>query len=222
MAEAADRIKEGLETVLEESDPGGRAATPSSRGDVESALLDIQKGRDDLVRAADRAWSVVKRNPGCSVGAGVRRTLDQKRESLEAAGVRVLKELHVGPDKDAVSLFSSELDFVLENLLSNAIRHMREDGDREIRIEVSGVGPLCKLRVRDSGQGISEEMVARLFAGRSSDGTTGGFGLPNSREKLRRRGGDIEVEWTEAGVGTTFLVTIPFWQAGRSGENDER
>ncbi|MBD3347942.1 MAG: hypothetical protein GF400_01950, partial [Candidatus Eisenbacteria bacterium] len=207
MAGAADRIKEGLETVL------GEEGTPAAG--AEAYLVAIRNGRDELVRAADRAWDVVKKNPGCSMSGAVERILDSMSEEFELAGVRVEKELRVSESRDAVALWSSELDFVLENLLSNAVRYIGGSGKRRIHVSGKDGGAFYELRISDTGTGIPREKLDGLFDRREGDGTGGGFGLPNSREKLRRRGGDITVEDTAPAKGTTFLLTVPFWSPER-------
>ncbi len=100
---------------------------------------------------------------------------------------------------------------VLDNLLTNAIRHVPEHGTVLLVAERSA-GRLC-LTVEDTGPGVPPDMAERLFepfvTGRA-DGT--GLGLAIAREltdahggrlPLRRRGGEV------AGRGAVFAMTLP-------------
>jgi len=105
---------------------------------------------------------------------------------------------------------------VLLNLLSNACKFTR---DGTIRLEVramdgNGTGWI-EIRVRDSGIGMTEEQMGRLFEAFSQaevstaakyGGT--GLGLAISRRFCRMLGGDVDVE-SSPGQGTAFTVRLP-------------
>jgi signal transduction histidine kinase len=107
---------------------------------------------------------------------------------------------------------------VLYNVLSNAAK-FTEGGT--VRLAV-GRGPsaadgsdLVRFAVTDSGIGMTEEQIGRLFEAFSqADASTTrkyggtGLGLALSRQFCRIMGGDITVE-SEAGVGSTFTITLP-------------
>lgn len=101
---------------------------------------------------------------------------------------------------------------VLANLLSNAVK-FTEHG----KVELSLVREQRNLRiiVRDTGIGMSDEQVSRLFkAFEQADGSTTrrfggtGLGLAISDRLVRIMGGEIEVS-SEAGAGTRFEVRLP-------------
>ncbi|MBD3368700.1 MAG: hypothetical protein GF405_11105 [Candidatus Eisenbacteria bacterium] len=209
MARAAGRMRAAVDVVLSGEDV--------SDGDLRRALHDIVAGRAELAKAADEARDAIRANPGCSVRACVTRVLDEKREMLERLGIEVDVGLGVDEQEDAVGIKRRDLHFVIENLVTNAAKAMREGSTR--RIELSGVAaqPFFELRVADTGPGIPKLILESLFDTGETDGESGGFGLPNSREKLRRVGGDITVEWTGEGEGTRFLVRVPLWSAKREG-----
>jgi signal transduction histidine kinase len=101
---------------------------------------------------------------------------------------------------------------VLFNLLSNAAKFT--EGGR-VELGVSRDPELVRFAVRDTGIGITPEQKDRLFEAfaqadvsttRKYGGT--GLGLALSRSFCLMMGGDITVE-TEAGVGSTFTVTLP-------------
>jgi signal transduction histidine kinase len=65
---------------------------------------------------------------------------------------------------------------------------------------------------------MDETTAGKLFEAKD-DERDGGFGMPNSRLRLQEHGGDIVLERTVPGEGTTFLLTIPHWTPN-TGESD--
>jgi signal transduction histidine kinase len=102
---------------------------------------------------------------------------------------------------------------VIDNLVTNAIKYNREWGS--VAIIVREADHAITVEVRDSGQGIPEADIARIFdrfyrtkSARNSETTGTGLGLAITREIIQRHGGDLSVE-SELGLGSTFKVTIP-------------
>jgi signal transduction histidine kinase len=100
---------------------------------------------------------------------------------------------------------------VVLNLLSNAFKHTFEGG---IRVRLAWCGDHVDLVVSDSGIGIPEAEIPRLFdrfhrvsgaRSRSHEGT--GIGLALVQDLIRLHGGTVRVESRE-GEGTTFTVTV--------------
>jgi PAS domain S-box-containing protein len=111
---------------------------------------------------------------------------------------------------------------ILTNLLSNAIKFTSEMGKVKLCCSVEKLGRDTKLlfRVEDSGRGMNEQEMSRLFqpfaqadvsTTRKYGGT--GLGLFVSQRLARALNGDLNIEKSEIGVGTTFLAQI---DAGRS------
>ncbi len=200
MSRAAERMKTAITTILSDA--------PVKPPVLRQQLLAIKEGRDQLAAAADRAWAIVQTNPGCSLTRSIDRILEEKQGEL--AGVRVKRGLGVPAERDAVALWSFELRFILENLVTNALRAMRSSKERVLSIETATDGAVCSVRVADTGAGM-DEATARTIFDAKDDERDGGFGMPNSRLRLRERGGDIAAEHTAPGEGTTFLLTIPHW-----------
>ncbi len=106
---------------------------------------------------------------------------------------------------------------VFVNLLSNAVKFNREGGRIEIRaqpIEAHWV----EVRVRDTGVGIPQEALERIFERyyRASEGGQAGtgIGLAIVRDIVRLHGGSIRAE-SEPGQGATFILTLPLEADGR-------
>lgn len=108
---------------------------------------------------------------------------------------------------------SSEIESVISNLLSNAMRHTPADG--RIVLSWRSAPDGCQLVVQDSGEGIAEEHIPRLTErffrvdrGRArSDGGVG-LGLAIVKHVLQRHGGSLQIT-SEPGKGSEFVCKFP-------------
>jgi signal transduction histidine kinase len=102
---------------------------------------------------------------------------------------------------------------VLRNLTTNAVKFTRENGQIEL-LSAQKEG-FIEIFVRDTGIGMSQETIDKLFKieeNFSTEGTAAekgtGLGLILCKEFIEKHGGNIRVESSE-GKGTTFIITIP-------------
>ena len=111
---------------------------------------------------------------------------------------------------------STRIRQVLLNLIGNAFK-FTEDGVVELKLEreARGAGDWIKIEVSDTGIGMTEAQMGRLFqeftpadssTTRKYGGT--GLGLAISKRLCQLLGGDISVR-SEPGTGTTFEVRLP-------------
>ncbi len=103
----------------------------------------------------------------------------------------------------------------LNNLISNAIKFSKAEGEIFISAEPLVDKKVIQFSVTDTGVGIPEENISKLFSVDSkytTDGTKGekgsGLGLSLVKEIINKHGGEIYVE-SELGVGTSFIFTVP-------------
>jgi signal transduction histidine kinase len=131
--------------------------------------------------------------------------------------------LNLSPDLPLLSLYC--FDVVIQNLLQNAIDAMPDGGSLSVTTSpvVQAELPIgyVQLAVQDTGTGISEEILPKIFelnfttknpstnGVASTKGRGLGLGLWWIRNFVRRANGDIVVTST-VGVGSTFTVKIPF------------
>ena len=101
---------------------------------------------------------------------------------------------------------------VLLNLLSNAIKYNRPNGT--VRVHATAADGQVLLRVSDTGLGLTDSQQQHLFEpfnrlGAETAGIEGsGIGLAIVKALVQRMGGTIAVQ-SQAGVGTTFEVSLP-------------
>ncbi|HEY6435318.1 MAG TPA: PAS domain-containing sensor histidine kinase, partial [Ignavibacteriaceae bacterium] len=116
--------------------------------------------------------------------------------------------LHIFGDKNLILQ-------VFNNLLSNAVKFTKL-GDRiMITVNVSQTSRFITFSVKDTGTGIKEINLDKLFSIETkytSEGTAGekgsGLGLSLVKDIIEKHGGRIEVK-SEFGRGTEFMFTLP-------------
>ena len=148
------------------------------------------------------------------------------RESLDAS-MMMLKEkalkggieiqLNLSPEADVrIVADQRKLKQILFNLLSNGVKFTRKGGT----VDVSAVrdGDFIEITVADSGIGIREEDIQKLFQAftqlesvytKGFEGT--GLGLALTRQLVELHGGRIWVK-SDFGTGSRFCFTIPLKQ----------
>lgn len=124
------------------------------------------------------------------------------------------------PDEEIwIMVDRNRITQVLFNFLSNAIKNTHE-GAITLGLEVCG--EWLKVYVTDTGCGIAKEKLPLIFNRfeKLNDFVQGtGLGLPICQSIVERLGGKISVE-SEVGVGSTFVMTLPYRQfvLGADGE----
>ena len=133
------------------------------------------------------------------------------RAAIERAGLEYRVECEAMPGPVFIDLEMWEK--IVLNLLSNAFKFTF---DGKVELTLRAVDGFAELRVGDTGAGIPEAELPRIFErfhridgapGRTHEGT--GIGLALVDELVQLHGGTVRAE-SRPGVGTTFVVRIPF------------
>jgi two-component system, OmpR family, sensor histidine kinase BaeS len=139
------------------------------------------------------------------------------RDSVSAASLRgVLVEASLAPDLPVIEGDPARLRQVLDNLISNAVRHGPPSGVVLVRV-VSD--EMLRISVSDTGDGIPLEQQERIFdAGVRLDPRSPGMGLglTLARAIAEGHGGSLTVT-SAPGEGATFTLALPLRAANASG-----
>jgi PAS domain S-box-containing protein len=160
----------------------------------------------------------LKRAPASLVEAA-RRAVILAADHAEASGLPITFEFRAGTDDLDFPLDAAKVEDAILNLLLNAVRAIEGAGRIEIRVGYESVTNEAIVEVEDTGCGIPESDLQRIFNPfftTRADGT--GLGLPAVRRILRAHGGRVEVE-SKPGVGSTFTLRFPLPDT-RSGAGD--
>lgn len=127
-------------------------------------------------------------------------------------GLEVVVDDQLGPDEGRWDGYPGYLIQALTNLLFNAERHAYPDGGGRVVVRVAAKGDDFRLSVSDTGRGMDEETLARIYTpffttARDRGGT--GLGLAIVLSAVSDGlGGRLEVV-SAPGEGTTFTIVIP-------------
>ncbi len=141
---------------------------------------------------------------------------DRVTKSFRAAATAKGIDFEVYGERDLplISADSVRLEQILHNLISNAFKFSPPGASVDLTIEKHDLRGI-KFRIKDTGQGIPEDELPKLFrefsrlsvrptAGEKSTG----LGLAITQKLVEAHGGWIEVQ-SKVGEGTTFVIFLP-------------
>jgi PAS domain S-box-containing protein len=162
------------------------------------------------------AWSRIQRGQfpyspsDFSINSTIEKAINLFKDTAKNKGVELIYEV-----ADDISIFADENSFftALRNLISNAIKFTPDGG--KITINASVNENFVELSVEDTGVGINEEDIKKLFKpdvhhttiGTSNEKGTG-LGLLLCKELIEKNDGEISVS-SEIGKGTKFTLKFP-------------
>lgn len=149
------------------------------------------------------------------------------------SGSRSDCRITVARDLWQVEADQGQISQVIQNIVINSREAMPEGGTVEIsagNVDLPpGDNPLLpeggefvRIAIRDSGTGISEQHLSKIFEPYFTTKPKGsGLGLATSFSIVRNHGGMIDVA-SEAGKGSTFSIYLPAWGAGEESPKEPR
>ncbi|MFZ5848134.1 MAG: sensor histidine kinase [Actinomycetota bacterium] len=166
----------------------------------------------DLLSTAQLESGTLRMNPEpTDLSDVVRHAVEAVRRKADAGAVKLHASIQQIPD---VVVDPARMGQVVDNLVSNAVKYTLSGG--EVAVWFAVEGDEVVLEVRDTGIGIPEEDLAKLytrfFRARTAEERAipgVGLGLVITRAIVEAHGGAIELQSAE-GVGTTARVRLPF------------
>lgn len=176
-------IKRGLDDIF------GQTMRVKS---IVSDLLEFARGREPNFRPI-KLRSLVT---GVYKHIGLSRSIDSIRFHLE---------FH--PEEIVIYADQEQMERVFINLISNALDAISGEGDIIVRAVEEDAN--IRIRLSDTGRGISQEAVEKIFEPFYTTKDKGtGLGLAIVFNIIQKHNGEITVE-SEEGRGTTFIITLP-------------
>lgn len=126
-------------------------------------------------------------------------------------------EIQLNYDEEMININIDEnmIKSVFYNILSNAIKFTHRNGKVIISIKIDHIAHCVKISITDSGIGMSEELIQKLFridVKIGQEGTEGeestGLGLLLSKEFIEKHNGTISIE-SQENIGSTFRILLP-------------
>ncbi|MFQ6028085.1 MAG: sensor histidine kinase [Dehalococcoidia bacterium] len=202
--------------AMVESINDGVATDPETKQrylkNIESEVESLSQLIDDLFELSQIDAGVLELHlENASVTDLISDTLESM--SAQAAARRLSLEGSVEGEVLPVLMDPRRVQRVLYNLVQNAIRHTPADG--AIHISARDSGNEVMVEVRDTGEGIPEEELPRLFErfyrpdqSRSRDLGGSGLGLSIAQGIVQAHGGRLWVK-SIVGQGSTFGFALP-------------
>jgi signal transduction histidine kinase/ActR/RegA family two-component response regulator len=200
-------------TALElmKMDPEGRV-TPE-REIIERQVLHLRRMVDDLLDVSRIARGVLElARKRIELSAVLQEALEMTSPLLEQR--RHLLEVRCPGDGLPVEVDPGRCAQLVANLISNAAKYTEPGG--RIGVAAERQGTWAELRVTDSGMGIAQEMLSRIFdpfvqEGRALDRAQGGLGLglAIARSLAMLHGGTVEARSPGHTLGSEFIVRLP-------------
>lgn len=191
--------------------------------DQRSSIEGIQRAAQDLTQQVNDVLDIGKIESGKVSIQNDEISLKPFFESLRsllrplANNPRVQLIFQPPPDLGPIRTDQNKLSHILRNLVTNGLKFTSEGS---VTVAVERVGDAVVWTVTDTGIGIPEASLARIFddfyqvdseTQRRLKGT--GLGLSISRKLADLLGGTLAVS-SEAGVGSSFSLTIPVERLG--------
>ncbi len=123
--------------------------------------------------------------------------------------IKIDKKYSGKKEKD-ISLDPEHFQQVFLNLIKNAVQSMENEGEIVVDLRNDTEAKFLEIMVRDSGCGIDEDYLQKLFLPfftTKADGT--GLGLSIVKKIMDAHSGEIRVE-SEINKGTTFKIRFPY------------
>ncbi len=223
-----DRFKADLSKTVD----GGKLLIEEDLANLEGIASDSVKRLseqretlDFLSKEVTRVSRIVNNMRALSRVGGERRPVDLHgaldetistfADQMKERQMNAVREFGDGPvERFAVVADKDELVQVFSNLLRNSMQAIESAGRRAgvLRVRTERKPDRVEIRFTDNGGGISPENLSRIFEPNFTTKTLEkgtGLGLSISRRIVRAFGGDLQVESTREGEGTTFLIWLP-------------
>jgi signal transduction histidine kinase len=138
-----------------------------------------------------------------------RQAVENVKAEAQQRDIRI--ELDVPPGL-GLEADRTEIDMILNNLVSNAVKYNRDHG--RVRVSIDRAGDVIRIEVEDTGIGMTPEEAGRLFndfARIKNEKTRhilgSGLGLSTVKKLVTLYGGEVSVT-SRTDVGSTFAVTL--------------
>ncbi len=189
-------LEDALEDLRE-----GRAIDPEG---LRVAETEVQRIKSIVSRLLDFSRPSTSETVPINLPSVLGEVLILVKNELERKQIQVKTDLHETP---CIMGSPTQLKQVALNLVLNAVQAMPGGGEITLCVQPEGQG--VSLIVQDTGVGMDEDTISRIFEpfySTKGDGT--GLGLAVTYGIVQGHGGSIRVESTP-GVGSKFVIWLP-------------
>lgn len=188
-----------------------------------AADSELYKPAEIIVNAAMRADKIVKDLLDFSRQSSetmetvdivpvIEESLSLVEHQMNLRNIKIGREFPAG--LPAVKVDANQIKQVFINILVNAVEAMAENGSITISIKVcqeSNANQYLEICFKDTGPGISEENISKVFEtffSTKKKGGSAGLGLSITKEIVEKHGGKIMLK-SKPGEGTSAIIRLP-------------
>jgi signal transduction histidine kinase len=202
LASTVEFLRENTEALGDEG--------PQVIEDVEGSITQMKRMLGDFVSAATSNQGIVRLRPQRLDVNGLTSSLTRRLRALLQGRPIVPSVMQTREAPEEIFFDPLVFDRVVDNLLTNAAKYTERGS---IVVEVTGNDDFIIIQVSDSGRGIDEAELERIFRPGGSTKEkrardSFGVGLSVVLELLEQVGGSLEV-MSQPGRGTTFWANFP-------------
>jgi PAS domain S-box-containing protein len=184
-----------------------------ARSVIDRQLTQLTRLVDDLLDIGRiSSGKIALHQEPIEINAAVQRAVEASRPLADAS--RHTLEIRLSPEPLSVDGDLTRLSQVILNLLTNAIKYTPAGG--RIEVDVARDGAFAVVRVKDTGIGMSPELIPTVFdlfvqGERSLDRSEGGLGIGLTLVKrlVALHGGTVSVHSDGPGRGSEFTISLP-------------
>jgi len=209
---AAHELRTPLAVLRLQADNALRSPDPADR---EQALGQLDRSVVRATRLVEQLLALARLEPGAvhlhadrlDLATVVRNEIAEIGTMAFDRGQELTLEVDEGKDFH-LRADEASLQILLQNLISNAVRHTPEGG--QVRVWLHAVPGAVELHVQDSGPGVPPEMRLRVFERffREGPGQGAGLGLSIVSRIVELHGGKVGLRDSPLG-GLDVVVTLP-------------
>ena len=185
---------------------------------VKDFVSDIGEEAERLTRISEKLLTLTRMDSAVAVAevpVDVKRVVEKVEHMLTPLADEGEVTVETDLQEDCMVLATEDdLYQIAFNLMENAVKYNLPGGS--VTVTLRGAGDLVTLTVEDTGVGIPEEDLGKVFdrVYRAAGGT--GLGLSIVRDTVRQHGGAVTVRRRES-EGTCFEVAFPRWYGEEKG-----
>ena len=192
---------------------------------VKDFVSDIGEEAERLTRISEKLLTLTRMDSAVAVAevpVDVKRVVEKVEHMLTPLADEGEVTVETDLQEDCMVLATEDdLYQIAFNLMENAVKYNLPGGS--VTVTLRGAGDLVTLTVEDTGVGIPEEDLGKVFdrfyrvdkaRARAAGGT--GLGLSIVRDTVRQHGGAVTVRRRES-EGTCFEVAFPRWYGEEKG-----
>jgi two-component system, OmpR family, sensor kinase len=208
IADAAHELRTPLTALKLRIQLAERAEDETSRA---VAFTELKEGYERAIRMVQQLLTLARQEPGASARA--LRPVDMatlaRTVIADLAPAADAKRIDLGLNADEATIEGDPdtLRILMNNLVDNAIRYTPEGG--RVDVDIAADASTCKLTVRDTGPGIPEQELGRVFdrfyrvAGTGVEGS--GLGLAIVRQIADAHGAKVVLRNANPGLYATVI-----------------